>query len=1169
MTSTDSTVRASHDGQPAPTPSGYSLADRYTADTGRVFASGSQALARLPFAQLRIDRRNGRNTAAFASGYPGSPLANYDRDVAAAARLATEQGYTMISQPGLNEELAASSVMGTQLAATLDSFRYDGVIGVWYGKAPGLDRASDAIRHAMFSGTSANGGVVALVGDDPSAKSSTLPSSSDATMIDLNMPMLFPGDVQEALELGHHGVALSRASGLWAGLKIVESVADGNGTIDLDELAERVANPLLPSVEWNGRPFVPHPTGRLLTPTTLEVEREFREIRLEVAKRYGILNKLNVIEVRGPSDWIGITACGHTYRETRAALALLGLGTDDELRAAGVRLLRLGMPMPLDPDQVREFAEGLAEVIVVEEKNPSLERWVKDALYHQAQRPIVHGKDDPDGRPQFARGGSLVADLIAPKLRARLLARLAPERLRPLREQRRTLIHVEGERLPYFCSGCPHNTSTQVPDNALVGAGIGCHSMALLMEPERVGHIVGVGAMGTEGTQWIGISPFVSDEHIFQNLGDGTLFHSGSLAIRAASASGVNITYKILYNGAVAMTGGQNAFGQMDVPSLCANLLTEGVKRIIVTTDDVGRYDGVTMPDGVQVWGRSRIIEAQTELAAVPGCTVLIHDQRCAAEKRRERKRVAASRATYRVLINERVCEGCGDCGDKSNCLSVQPIDTPYGRKTAIDQHSCNFDYSCMNGDCPAFATVTIHDRDSTGPTGPRLAPPGGLPEPATTSRDDTTLRFSGIGGTGVITVSQILGTAAMLDGFTVRGLDQTGLSQKAGPVVSDLRITRGPAAQSNRATRGSVDVLLAFDQMVAGSELQIDASARDRTVVIANTAETPTGPMVVHTDRPFPSDAVRERVDQGTAAQLRVDATPLAHALLGDDTMVNVFLTGVAAQAGHLPVHAASIEQAISLNGVAVDKNLAAFRWGRAWVVDRAATEAAAGITAAAEHAPETVDQLIDRLADDLVGFQSRSTAKAFRETLAPVQAIGNDPLTQAAARALHKLTAYKDEYEVARLLLAPEARAQAKRIGGPDTTLRWHLHPPMLRDHGLKHKIKLGPSARPMLRALRASKRLRGTVIDPFGRHPVRRLEREMIPEYTEALGRLVVALGDAPSADRLAEAAAIAALPDRVRGYEQLKIERATAYRAELARRLEAFEGSPPATDGALRA
>ena len=1152
-----------------------------------MFMSGSQALARLPLEQLRADRRDGLNTAAFISGYQGSPLAAYDRDVSGVKRVADAEGLRFVHQPGLNEELAATSVMGSQLASTVEGFQYDGVVGIWYGKAPGLDRASDALRHATFAGSSARGGAVALIGDDPAAKSSTLPSSSDATALDLHMPLLYPGDVQEALDLGRHAIALSRGAGLWTAVKVVSAVADGSGTVDLhpDRIAVEVPEFLVDGVQ-----FAPRPNGRLLTPTTLDVEREFQEIRLEIAKTYGTLNGLNRITADAPDAWIGIAACGYTYHELVEALRLLGLDTLDKIAGIGIRLIKLGMPLPLDVAFVRHFAEGLSEILVVEEKNPSLEWLIKDALYAQAQRPAVVGKRDPEGRRLIPVTGTLDADTIVEPLRRRLLQRVSPERLTPerVRISTKQLIPLTANRVPFFCSGCPHNISTQVPEGAKLGGGIGCHSMVAFMEPERVGELVGLTAMGNEGAQWIGMAPFVDTGHIFQNLGDGTYFHSGSLAVRASVASGVNVTYKLLYNATVAMTGGQDAVGVQDVATVARISLLEGVKRVLITTDDVAKYKRIRLPDGVDVWDRSRIIEAQTTLAAIAGTTMLIHDQQCAAEKRRARKRNRAAVPEARVVINERVCEGCGDCGAKSNCLSVQPVDTPFGRKTKIDQSSCNFDYSCVQGDCPSFMTVVPRRESnlakalrlrqrSTRSTKPAATPTRST-KPSTTSTldrealldrtlpdpqpivtgEDWTVRLTGIGGTGVVTVSQVLGTAAMLDGFEVRGLDQTGLSQKAGPVVSDLRFSRTGAPASNKGTMGGVDLCLSFDLLVGASDAHIVGADPQRTVVVASVSQTATGPMVIHPDTPYPAVAdLRGRMDSVSRSRLNryVDAARLADAMFGEQTVTNLVVVGVALQAGTIPLTAASIEQGIRLNGVAVDRNLAAFRLGRQWAADSARVEASLTST---EDVPEAFRPLVDRLAAELVGYQSAALAERFRAFVdrVTVAEASVDPqstaLRDAVARNLFKLLAYKDEYEVARLLLAPEGRQAAERAAGPGAKVVWQLHPPVLRALGMKNKLKLGSWATPAMVGLRSMRHVRGTAFDPFGHSHVRRTERALVKEYMSAIETVLSRL----DTDRLDAAIAIAELADLVRGYEAVKMRSVEEYRSKLHAALAEF-------------
>ncbi|HEY5876054.1 MAG TPA: indolepyruvate ferredoxin oxidoreductase family protein, partial [Ilumatobacteraceae bacterium] len=775
----------------------------------------------------------------------------------------------------------------------------------------------------------------------------------------------------------------------------------------------------------------------------------------------------------------------------------------------------------------------------------------------------------------------------------------------------RKLIPLAFNRSPFFCSGCPHNTSTLVPEGALVGGGIGCHSMVALMDAERVGEIVGLTAMGHEGAQWIGMAPFVEHDHLIQNIGDGTFFHSGHLAVRAAVAAGVNITYKLLYNGAVAMTGGQDPQGAIAVPELAQILLLEGCERVIITTEDVGRYDAVPVPEGVAVWDRSRVVEAQEVLARVPGVSVLIHDQACAAESRRGRKRGTVPTPAQRVVINERVCEGCGDCGTKSNCLSVQPVDTPFGRKTRIDQTSCNLDFSCLQGDCPSFATVVPKRRraaaagpaEDGGRRMPDVIDPASLPQPElVVPADRCTIRMSGIGGTGVVTVSQVLGTAAMLDGLTVRGLDQTGLSQKAGPVVSDLRLTHGDPQPSNKATSGTVDLYLAFDLLVAASDTHLAGASEQCTVVVGSTTSVPTGSMVLHPDRGRPSIGnLRDRLESCSRPEVNryVDASAVNAGLFGDGATTNMFLVGVAFQSGTLPFSADSVERAIELNGVAVERNVSAFRWGRRWAIDAPLVEEQAGLRVGGDQGDQgddgdrrdhgdrvppklqpVVDEierttgraemaaLVSRFAADLVDYQDVRYAAEYLRVVATVAGAeaslvpGAAELTDAVARNLYKLMAYKDEYEVARLLTTDEARDALHAVGGSGAKVRLLLHPPMLRSLGMNRKLRLGRSAAPVLGILRRAKSVRGHWYDPFGRAEMRRVERAMIPEYRAAVDRLLAGLTPATHA----EAVSIASLPDRVRGYEHLKRQRAGDYRDALATRLDAYDS---ARGGRLRA
>ncbi len=1165
---------------PRPANSTYRFTDRITKDEGTVFTSGVQALARVLVEQLRVDRSNGLQTAAFASGYPGSPLGSLDRELAAAAKL-VEGTLPLVFQPGLNEELAATAVMGSQFAMNEGDNKYDGVIGMWFGKAPGLDRSCDAIRHGVFAGTHSTGGVLCVVGDDPGAKSSTLPSSSDATMIDLHMPILYPVDVQDALDLGRHGIALSRASGLWAGLKMVANVADGTATLNLDP--SRV-QPVMPGFLVDGKPFRSVPNGRFLPPHNLVMEKELLEVKLEIARLYGVVNHLNRIEVgAGPSARIGIAASGYTYAELRESLGRLGLRTDEQIETAGIRLMCLRMPFPLDQAIIREFAHDLTEIIVVEEKNPMLEWMMKDALWGSLDRPIIVGKHDTDGSALFARAGHLDADAILEPLRRRLVAHLGEAALAPLPIPTEQHIDLTEGRSPWFCSGCPHHWGTKVPEGSLVGAGIGCHGMTTLIEEERVGKLSTLCAMGGEGVAWVGTAPFVRRPHLIQNLGDGTYFHSAQLAVQAAVAANVNITYKLLYNGAVAMTGGQDAPGRVGVPEVTKIMLTQGVKQVLITTDDVHRYAEIQLPQGVKVWDRTRIVEAQELLRDIPGVTVLIHDQACAAELRRDRKRGLIPTPTFRVVINERVCEGCGHCGETSGCLSVQPIETEFGRKTHIDQTSCNLDASCLLGDCPSFMTVEVDPATEAQRKlgAKKISAPTEFASPERlVSSTDCTIRMTGIGGTGVVTVSQVLGTAAMLEGKTAKGLDQTGLSQKAGPVVSDVRIGTDLEAASNKAGKQTADVLLALDLLVGAGDTMAGSLATGRAHVVASTTQVPTGSMVVHPDRKIPAVALlieRLRVASGNEP-VAFDAAHLTNELLGDSTTANIAVLGAAYQNGVLPVDAASIEEAITLNGVAVAKNLEAFRWGRAWVADRHTVDAALATMGAAHVVhdavvlPSSIERQVTSLgertgltellrsrASELVAFQNERCATTYLDRVSAVATAEakvtneNDwSLTEAAARYLYQLTAYKDEYEVARLLTAPSATAAAELVGGVGAKITWKLHPPMLRALGMKNKIALGPSARPIMIALAKGKRLRGTPFDPFGRAHVRKLERELLKEYVGVLTKLSKGL----TSQNHAAAVEIAKLPDIVRGYEDRKVKRAGEYRAKLAEALTAW-------------
>ena len=1141
-----------------------SLDDKYLLEEGRILLTGVQALVRMPLDQHRADRRRGLSTGTMISGYQGSPLGGLDKELQRNRELCAE--HHVVHVPGLNEELGATSAWGSQLASQLPGAKYDGVIGIWYGKAPGLDRSTDALRHGNYVGVSRTGGALAVVGDDPSCKSSTLPSASESHFQSLHMPVFYPGDVQDVLDLGLHALGCSRASGLWSGFKVITAVADAVGTAEVAPGRTAVRLPDL------GYEHVPD--GNLLAPASLEMERTMLGPRTELALAYARENGVNRIE--GARDaWLGIVCAGKSYFDLRQALRDMGLGDERSLERAGIRILRLGMIWPLEPEVVRELARGLDEIVVVEEKRAFLEPLVKEALYGAADAPRVLGKE------LLPAEGDLDADLVARAVGTRLSQRVRLDsveaRLRALDEvARRPRDLPMAARTPFFCSGCPHNSSIKAPDGTLVGAGIGCHTMVLL-NPEGKGEITGITQMGGEGAQWVGMAPFTEDSHLVQNLGDGTFAHSGSLAIRAAVAAGANITYKLLYNGHVAMTGGQPVEGGLSVPDLTRLLALEGVKRIVVTTEEPGRYRGVELAPIAEVRDRKELLAAQEELSAIEGVTVLIHDQECAAELRRMRKRGKVAEPVERVWINERVCEGCGDCGEKSGCLSVLPVETEFGRKTQIHQASCNKDFSCLEGDCPSFVTVV------PGKKARREAPdlPVSLPEPERlVPASGFSVRMMGIGGTGVVTVNQVVGMAALIDGMHVVGLDQTGLSQKGGPVISDLHLSREPQPAASKAAAGSVDLYLGFDLLGAASPKNLDTAAPDRTIAVVSTHAVPTGRMVVDTGERFPElRGQLDQVDRVTRRELNVflDAQELSERLFGDHMPANTIVLGAAYQRGALPVSAAAIEQAIRLNAAAVEKNLAAFAWGRALVTAPDEIERVTRQADPVEEGPEPSErerELIDSVAPEdgelrrlleirvpeLVGYQNLRYAERYADSVRRVREVDAE-LAEAVARGLFKLMAYKDEYEVARLHLDAAEQARVRREFGDDVKIKFNLHPPLLRAMGMGRKIRLGTWFVPAFRAMRAMRGLRGKWLDPFGHTKVRRVERELVGEY-EALVEEGLARLSPENRDAVME---LFELPDVVRGYEEIKLRNVALFRKRaeaLRRRLSRPAATPSA-------
>jgi indolepyruvate ferredoxin oxidoreductase len=1136
-----------------------SLSDKYTATSGRVFISGIEALVRLTLDQRRLDRSRGLNTAAFVCGYEGSPLGGLDLELQRNSSLLSEAN--VVFRPGVNEELAATAVAGSQLLAELPGRRHDGVAGFWYGKNPGLDRAADAIRHGTLSGTAPLGGAVAIVGDDPTCKSSTIPSSCEQTTRSLLVPLLTPSSVAEVLTFGLHAIAMSRYAGIWVAMKMVADIADSSATVELEDPAS----------------FIPAPDPRreihepvLVGPQSLDAEHRLHTFRLPRVGEYAHHTGLNAVHFEPRRPRVAIVAPGLPFATVLRALSDLGLSEPD-LDELGVRLVRIGMAWPNDSLPLRELVAGVEEVLVIEDKVSFVESQLKEALYRQPHQPVIVGHNDEVGRPLTPASGAVTAEMVAGVLGRRLAL---PERsqhwLERIAARERLTLHVAAddesedppERAPFFCSGCPHNISTRADDDQLVGLGIGCHIMVALHEKGR-GHQVGMTQMGGEGAQWIGLAPFTDDEHYFQNLGDGTFFHSGSLAVRAAVAADVNLTYKLLFNHAVAMTGGQNPVGSMTVASVVDLLAAEGVRRVVVTTADPAAYHKVRLNPIATVRHRDDLAEIQRELGSSAGVSVLLHDDWCAAEERRLRRRGTLPTPVRRIWINERVCEGCGDCVSKATCVSLVPVATAYGRKTAVDQHTCNLDYSCARGDCPSFIEV-LGAPKSTEVADPPIEPR----EPVRRVPDTVLVRMPGIGGTGVVTVSRILQMAAHLAGRFAAGVDQTGLAQKGGPVLSDVRISAEPLDGAVRASACSADVLLGFDLFGAASASNLSICDRTRTVPVVNTAQTSTVPLAQDPFSRFPRStslvariARHGRPDEG----LFLDTDWIANRLHLESNMV---LLGAAYQHGCLPVPAEAIESAITLNGVASDDNLRAFRWGRAAAADPDVVHRALAPAVPSAAAPDTLQELLDARTTELVSYQDERYAREYRSAVQAVaqrerELLGSADegrVAYAFAAGLFKLMAYKDEYEVARLHLDATERERLIDQFGNDTPVRVMLHPPVLRALGLRRKIALGRSAQSTFRALVAMRRLRGTMLDPFGHTAVRRLERRLPGEYRGAVDAALEHL-DTGTVDLVVQ---IAELPDLIRGYESIKeanVERFRTRLDELTTELTRVNASPP--------
>jgi len=1142
------------------------LDDKYSLDYGRAFMSGVQALVKLPMLQRQRDALVGKNTAGFISGYRGSPLGGYDQALWKAQKYLKAQN--IVFQPGVNEELAATALWGTQQLgfAPAGSNRFDGVFGIWYGKGPGVDRCSDVFKHANMAGTTPWGGVIAVAGDDHVAKSSTAAHQSDHIFKACGLPVFFPATVQEILDLGVHAFAMSRYAGVWSGMKTIQEIVESSATAMIDPERVQVRIPT---------DFVMPPGGvHIRWPdTALEQEARLFDYKWYAALAYIRANRLNYNVIEGPNDRFGLIASGKAYNDTRQALADLGLD-DETCRRVGIRLHKVGVVWPLEAQITREFATGLREILVVEEKRQVIEYQLKEELYNWRPdvRPNVVGKfNEQDG--DFSGGEwSMPNPTANTLLRANadlspaLIARAIAQRLKKLgvdgelaaridgqlaileaKERAMQVLEVKADRQPWFCSGCPHNTSTVVPEGSRAMAGIGCHFMATWMDRSTIGFT----QMGGEGVPWVGQQPFSNEGHVFANLGDGTYFHSGSLAVRQSVAAGVNITYKILYNDAVAMTGGQQVGERPEghsVVQIAQSMRAEGAAKITIVTDEPEKYEGVQgLPEGIAIEHRDGLDRIQREFREIKGTTVIIYDQTCATEKRRRRKRGTMVDPAVRVVINDLVCEGCGDCSAKSNCLSVEPLETEWGRKRTINQSTCNKDTSCLKGFCPSFITVEggkLKGKAKSQAPSPYDGPE--IPEPSLPALNGAWgIVVAGVGGTGVITIGQLLGMAAHIEGKGVVTQDAAGLAQKGGATWSHILI--GQSADDIHTTRvgmAAADLVIGCDPIVTAGKETVLRMREGRTHVALNSHSTPTAAFVKNANWANPADACTSEIAKavGPEGVGAFNADVAATRLMGDSIYTNPMLLGYAWQKGWVPLGRESLLRAIELNAVAVDNNKAAFEWGRRAAHDPTAVEKLLAPAQVIDFKKrETLETLVARRVEFLTAYQNRGYAQEYRDFVERVRLaeapLGKTALTEAVARYLFKLMAYKDEYEVARLHAETGFQERVAAMFEGDFKLNYHLAPPLLakrNDKGELQKRKYGPAMGLGFKLLAKLRFLRGTALDVFGRTEERCMERALIREYRASIEEVVTGLTPANHA----LAVEIAAVPEQIKGFGHVK-------------------------------
>jgi indolepyruvate ferredoxin oxidoreductase len=1144
-----------------------SLDDKYDLTQDHVLVTGFQALVRATLMQRERDKRAGLNTAGYVTGYRGSPLGTLDQQFMRAGRQLAAADIKF--QTGLNEDLAATALWGTQQAELRGEGKYDGVFGMWYGKGPGVDRSGDVFRHANLAGSSRHGGVLALMGDDHTAESSTTAHQSEFHFVDVMIPILNPAGVQEIIDYALYGWAMSRYTGAWSALKCMHETVESTGVVDAGIDRIQIVTPtdfVMPEGGLNIR----------LQDTFLGQEARLHDYKRDAMLAFVRANKLNkIITSGGRNPKIGIITTGKAYLDVRQALDELGL---DEVKCnnVGLRVYKIACPWPISRQDLTEFAQGLDLIIVVEEKRSLIEVQVREELYGTANQPVCIGKKDEQGNWLFPVKGALDPNDVAICIGERLLRVANNDELAAnvarLKNSQRVFAETAdvANRIPYFCSGCPHNTSTRVPEGSRAYAGIGCHYMSQWMDRKTLGYT----QMGGEGANWVGEAPFSNRDHVFQNLGDGTYNHSGYLAIRAAIAAGTKMTYKILFNDAVAMTGGQANDGGLTVDQIARQVSAEGVKRVVLVTDEPAKYAPETeWPRGLTIHHRDELDTIQRDLTTVPGVSVLIYDQTCAAEKRRRRKRGAFPDPLKRVVINDLVCEGCGDCGVKSNCVSVQPLTTEWGRKRTIDQSSCNKDYSCLNGFCPSF--VTVHGAKLK--KGESVAAPANwtpLPEPsAPLTNHPYSIIVTGVGGTGIVTVGAIIGMAAHLEGKGVGIIDMAGLAQKGGAVYSHIRLANTPGEiHAIRVGAAGADLVLGGDIVVVGTKKVLGAIKQNQTRVIVNTAEFLPGDFTRNADYSLPTERLKRAI-VGAASRERshfVDAGRLAVALLGNSIGANMFMLGYAYQLGALPLSAEAIEKAIEMNGEAVPMNLAAFSYGRRAAVDPAAVEALVTPQPRLENdslkLSQSFDETVERRIKFLTAYQSARYARRYRAWVDKVRAAealkvpGQTELAESVARYLFKLMAYKDEYEVARLYSDTSFVERVKGSFDGDLRLEFHLAPPLLarkdKATGEPKKMSFGPWMLTAFAALAKFKFLRGTPLDIFGYSAERKTERGLIKDYEALLADIL----DRLTPQNHATAVALASLPEKIRGFGHVKQRHLTAAKAEEAALREQFAAAP---------